>query len=125
LVPDAGEWEFAVDGQHDGIQIEGQRGARLRHRKEHTPQPVVQGHEVPDVSGRQSFEKPPERGLVGEPGQPQQREERAVVLQDLRLVDPTQTDHDGEEQGEDEVGRPIAAAAQPGGYRIFQQPAET
>jgi hypothetical protein len=72
---------------------------------------IVQLNELANGAGRQTLEKASQRGLIGKLIQAQQREEGAIVLQDLGLVDASQSSHDRIHQGEQQIGGRITSVA--------------
>lgn len=125
VVPDIGKLGLAIDGEDDGVQINGQRGSGLGYRKQLGPKLIVQGDKLADDLGRESLEESSQGGLIGKPRKSQEREEYAMVLQDLGLVDPSQTGHDGIKKGQDQIGGKRVGVALRNRHGILDKPAES
>lgn len=115
---------FPVEGEHHGVQIENQCGSPLGESKELGAKLVVQSHELTDRLGGKPLEESAQRGLIGKASQSQQGEKRALVLQDLGLVDAPQTRHDGIKESQDEIGGKVSGTALRNFDEVLQQPAE-
>lgn len=111
VVAHFGELGLSVNRQHHGIQIEDQRGPGFGQEKQPCAELIVQGNELADRLGREPLEESSQGGLIGKPGQTQQGEKGAIVLQDLGLVDAAQTCHDRIEKRQDHIGRKIVRIA--------------
>jgi hypothetical protein len=73
----------AVDDEDHGVQVEHQAAAGPGPCEERLPELVVEAHQLPDVARPQPPQEPPQRGGVGELGEPHDLLEGPVVLQNL------------------------------------------
>jgi hypothetical protein len=125
IVAYLGKLGLALDREDYGIQIEDQRGSGCGQREQLGAKLVVKSHQLTNCPGREPFEKPSQRGLIGKSGESQQGEKDPVVLQDLGLVDPSQSGHDGIEQSQDQIGGEILGAAWRDPDILLNPPAES
>lgn len=110
VVADARSLLVPVEREHHRVHIEDQTTRRARPTKQFAAQLIVQADQPADGGGREPLEKPAQGRLIGELLQPQQREEGAVVLEHIGLVEATQSRDDGEQQRQDQVGGEAVAA---------------
>lgn len=95
---------FAVDDKDCRVDVENQTVAHSGQGKHISPQTVVKSDQLADGFGWKSFEESPQTGLIGKVFESQHFQESSVVLQDVGLVDPTQSHDDGEHQRQDQFG---------------------
>jgi hypothetical protein len=98
---------FAVDCNHDRIDIEGQAGSFAGQISQVNTQTVVQSGQLTNRLRTQTFQEPPQSRLVGKPTQSQNLQKKSVVLQDLGFVDPLHAHDDRVQQSHDQFGRMI------------------
>lgn len=120
IVTHFGKLGLSIDREHDGVQIENQGRSGLGQGKQLSSKLIVQGDELANGSWGEPFEESSEGGLIGEPGESQQGKEDPVVLQDLGLVDSSQSRHDGIKKGENHVGGMIFPFALRNFHRVLE-----
>jgi hypothetical protein len=103
VVSHAGALGAAVDDENGRIKVEDHGRTILRQRKQICAQGVVEPRNLANRFRRQSLQETAQCALVGKPLQSQHVEKGAVVLQDVRLVDPTQAHNDDVEQRQDQI----------------------
>ena len=107
IVANPGSLLLPIDHYDDRVQIEDEGGALVGQREEINPQAVVEPGHLADGLGGQTFQESAQAGLIWELIEPQHFQEGPVVLQDLGLVDASQSHDDGEDQGQKEFGRMV------------------
>lgn len=107
IVTDFASLLFAVDRDHDRIDIECQTRGLAGQFPQIRPQTVVKPDQLSNRLRTQSLQKSPQGRLIGESLQTQHRQKRAIVLQDFGLVDSPQAHDDGVKQCQDQLGRMI------------------
>lgn len=95
---------FAIDHDHHRIDIEDQGAPRGWQRKQISSQAVVEPNQLPNGFRRQSLQKAAQSGWVGEALDPQHFQKSSVVLEDLGLVDTSQSHDDGKHKRQEEFG---------------------
>ena len=125
VVPHFGKLGFSIDRENDRIQIEDQGCSGLGQGKQLGSELIVEGDELTNGFWGEPFEKSPEGGLIGEPGEPQESKEDPVVLQDFGLVDSSQSRHDGIKKGENHVGGMIFPFALGNFYSVLESVTKT
>jgi hypothetical protein len=98
---------FAVDRNHDRIDIESQTGSFSRQISQVNTQTVVQSGQLTNRLRTQTFQEPPQSRLIGEPDQAKNFQEKSVVLQDLGFVDSFHAHDDRVQQSQNQFGRMI------------------
>ena len=125
IVADFGKLGLPIDREDYRVQIEDQCGSGFGYSKQPGAKLVVQGNELADGLGGKPLEESPQCRLIWKPGESQQGEENAVVLQYLCLVDPSQARHDGVEESQDQIGGEIVGIALRNPDVFLDQPAKS
>ena len=116
---------FSVDRNHNRIDVEHQ-GARQRWQtKQMRTQTVVKSSQLADGLERQPLQEPAQGGLIGKTIQAQHLQESPVVLQDLGLVDASQSHNDSVEKRQDQFGEVIVGGSLRRGNIALEQSAQT
>jgi hypothetical protein len=124
IVTHSGTLLMAIDREDDRIQVPNQPAGDLGHAEEFGAQLVVQMRYLANGVRGETLKKSAQGGLVGEGVKTQQVQEGAVVLEDLRFVEPPQSGDDGKEQGHRQVDRAVAMSLPMEMYAALQPPAQ-
>lgn len=124
VVAHPGSLVLAVDDDDRGIDVEDQAVAHTGQSEQVNSQAVVKPDKLPDSFWRETFEEPPQTGLIGETIEPQHFQEGSVVLQDFCFVDAPESHDDGEHQGKEEFGGMVGRASLAGLNIALQQAAQ-
>jgi len=122
VVAHPGPLGVAVDDEDHRVQVEDQAAAGPG--EERLPQLVVEAHQLPDVARSQPPQEPPQRGSVGELGEPHNLLEGPVVLEDLGRVDAVEPHDDGVEERQNQLGGMIVPVPRGGAQGLLQEPPE-
>ena len=111
VVADPSQLLFAIDGQDYRIEIQGESGSPSGQREQLSSQSIVQGDQLADDPGGEAPEESAQGSLIGKAGEAEQGEKGSVVLQNLGLVDASQSRHGGVQQGQKQIGGKVVGMA--------------